>query len=79
MKVSFKVPAFSYPKRLITGISFLLVLVLGCKGPSAVSKETPTTPEEFVIAFGSCNRVDRPNHFWESIRLKKTGSLDMGW
>ena len=57
----------------------LLLGLQGCRTTTSVSTEK--TPEnavqekkteadsvdEFVIAFGSCNRVDRPNQFWDDI------------
>jgi len=71
MKALLKAPSLRAPKLLISSFAYLILFVLGCKGPSAVSTRTSKTPEAFVIAFGSCNRVDQPNLFWESIRLKE--------
>ena len=58
-------------KHLMSFFAVLFVFVMGCKSPSTTAEEKPNSSSEFVIAFGSCNRVDRPNPFWESIRLKK--------
>ena len=65
MKALLKAPSLRAPKLLISSFAYLILIlfVLGCKGPSAVSTETSKSPEEFVIAFGSCNRVDQPNLF----------------
>ncbi len=46
-------------------VSYLIagLFLIGCKS----TVEPTEKKEEFVIAFGSCNKVDQPNPFWGSV------------
>lgn len=41
-----------------------LFLVFSCKS----TKMTTQAPDDFTIAFGSCNKVSLPNLLWDDIR-----------
>ena len=48
----------------------LLAIFLGCKNQEAAVRSIPVTNgqrEVFVVAFGSCNKHDKPNPFWDDI------------
>src|SRR5690606_41582970 len=44
---------------------FLMVLLTGCN--AFQSALYPLDENEFVIAFGSCNRQDDENHLWDDV------------
>ena len=51
---------------------FVLLSMSACRTASNLkstenNETTPQETDEFVIAFGSCNRVDRNNPFWDDI------------
>lgn len=48
---------------------FLLMLLMGC---NAIQNTLyPLDNDEFVIAFGSCNRQDQENHLWDDVVANK--------
>ena len=51
--------------KKITAISVIL-LILGCKSSQKVVVQKPAE-DDFVIAFGSCNRHDLANKLWDDI------------
>lgn len=53
-------------------LSFVFVLVLGCKSTQISTVSTSDSDNEkedssFVVAFGSCNKQDSDNPFWDDI------------
>jgi alkaline phosphatase D len=58
-------------KHLFT-LCALIVLVAGCKTPRNATPASPDNEQEnFLIAFGSCNRNDLPNELWDDILAEK--------
>ena len=59
--------------RVIFVALCVAILCCGCK--TAKTSIYPLQGDDFVIAFGSCNKQDEENVLWDDVLLNKPGHL----